>query len=452
MNIDTTQHINTHQHAPHYPYHPDFDHFVKLERINLDEECKKDLSNHHGFVITEPQTINKALKSETSIFSSKFGRTLQDKNPYSDRYSCKYGCTQGAFYAVPGDANWVCPVCGTEIKPVGVDFTYFGWILLKDKYCVIHPLLYLSIESLIGKDNLAEIIEPAIDLDGNGNPMSTYDRIIFKKKNARRFKKKKSKLDARYAGIGMLGFRDHFDEIIEYFYKKKSGNKNKKDLYEDIMANRDKVFTHAIPVYTTQLRISKIENSKFTFEETNADFNMLAKLAALVNRDHLSIYQNRKEQNQLLWDMQSRITSLTTKIIAILSGKRGTIRTIIAGRTAFTERTIITPNAKLRMDEITLPYFGLCILLEQTLINIIQKSYNITYAAAYKIWYYASLEVDQRVLDIINNLISAGRINVLINRNPTIHYQSIVYKRVVGCTLDFRMGMDVYTLKGLAAD
>lgn len=435
-----------------YPYSDEFDYYTKMERINLDEECKKDLSNQHGFIISEPQAINKTVKSESSIFSSKFGKTLQDKNPYSNRYSCKYGCTQGAFYSVPGDANWVCPVCGTEIKPVGVDFTYFGWIVIKDKYCLIHPLLYLSLQSLIGVDNLEEIIEPAVDLDGNGNPMTEYDKKILKKKTTRRFRRKKSKKsepDKIFAGIGMLGFRDHFDEIINYFYKKKPA---KKDYYEDIVRNRDKVFIHAIPVYTTQLRISKIENSRFTFEATNADFNLLAKLAASVNKDTLSIHKNRQYRNHLLWDMQSKITNLTKEIIAILTGKRGVVRTVISGRTAFSERSVIVPNSKLHMDEITLPYFGLCILLEQVIINILQKSYNITYAAAYKMWYYASLQVDERVLEIIKNLISAGKINVLINRNPTISYQSIVYKRVVGCTLDYTMGIDVYTLAGLAAD
>ena len=50
-----------------------------------------------------------------------------------------------------------------------------------------------------------------------------------------------------------------------------------KDVYDDIMENKDIVFTHSIPVYTVQLRIAKVENKRFTFESTNADFNMLAK-------------------------------------------------------------------------------------------------------------------------------------------------------------------------------
>ena len=431
-----------------YPRSDEWDYFVKLERINLDLECVKDLSNNHGLIIKEPQPISKNIEAENGIFSSKFGRSLQDENPYSHRYSCKYGCTQGSFFAVPNDANWVCPVCGTEVKLVGDDFTFFGWIILKN-HVVIHPILYNSLVSFIGKDNLESIIEPEVELDGNGNPMSQYDKMLLKRKTQRRFKRK-TPPDTKFAGIGMIEFAKRFDEILEYFHSKKKNQKQA--IYDDIIENRDKIFCHCIPVYTTQLRIAKVEAKRFTFEATNTDFNILAKLAANLNKDELSIWRNKNYQNQLLWDMQSKISHLSKEIIDILTGKKGIMRSTISGRAAFSERSVIVPNPKLRMDEITLPYFGLCILLEQILVNIIQKSYNCTYAKAYKIWYYSTLEVDQRVLNIINNLIKAGKVNCLINRNPTIEYQSIVYKRCIGCTLDFTMGMDVYTLDGLGAD
>ena len=431
-----------------YPRNDEYEYYTKLERIDLDKECEKDLSNRHGFLIKEPQPINKALKSDDSIFSSKFGRSLQDPNPYSNRYSCRCGFTQGSFRAVPDDANFTCPICHTPIKLVGDDFTYFGWIKLKPKYVVIHPLMYKIIQSLIGASNLDAIIEPEVELDGDGNPMSQYDKRIFKKKNARKYKKH-SKIDQTYAGIGMLGFYEKFDEIIDYFYKKKPA---KKDAYDDIKANRSIIFTHSIPVYTTQLRIAKVENKRFTFESTNADFNLLAKLAAQVNRDNLFIYRNRKYQNQLLWDMQSKITHLTEEIINILAGKKGIMRSTISGRVAFTSRTVIVPDPKLHMDEITMPYFALCILLEQVIINILQKSYNITYAKAYKIWYFASMQEDPRVRQIIDNLIAAGKVSGLINRNPTISYESLVYVRVVKCTDGFSMGMNTWIIAGMAAD
>ena len=334
------------------------------------------------------------------------------------------------------------------MKLVGDDFSFFGWIVLKDEYVVISPLMYQSLVYLIGKDNLESIIEPEIALDTNGNPMSQYDKRLLKKKMQRKYKRKTS-LDVTYAGIGMLEFRERFDEIIDYFYKKKP---NKKEVYDDIVANKHIVFTHSIPVYTTQLRIAKVENRRFTFESTNADFNILAKLAATVNKDNLSFYKNVKYQNRLLWDMQNHLTQLSEEIINILSGKKGVMRSTISGRAAFTARTVIVPNPKLKMDELTLPYFALVILLEQVIINILQKSYNTTYSQAYKMWYLATLDVDERILSLINNLIKADKVKVLINRNPTISYQSIVFKRVVGCTLDFTMGTDLYILDGLGAD
>lgn len=429
-----------------YPRDDEYDYYTILERIDLDKECQKDLSNWHGLLIKEPQPINKALKSDDSIFSSKFGRSLQDPNPYSNRYSCHCGYVQGAFKAVPEDLNFRCPMCQTEVKLVGDDFTYFGWITL-GKYFVIHPLMYESLASLIGRDNLEAIIEPDIELDSDGNPMSSYDKRLFKKKNSRRFKRKTS-LDDTYAGIGILGFKEKFREIIDYFYRKKP---NKKDVYDDIVENESIIFTHSIPVYTTQLRIAKVENKRFTFEKTNADFNLLAKLAAIVKKDERVVHNSYKAKNKLLWDMQCKIGSLTTEIIATLAGKKGVIRSTIAGRVAFSSRSVIAPTRN-DMDSITLPYFGLVILLEQVLVNIIQKSYNITYSQAYKIWYYASLKMDPRVKEIIDNLIKAKKIRTLINRNPTIGYESMVYQNVIECTDGFTMGINTFILKGLNGD
>ena len=57
-----------------YPRSEQFDYFTKFEMINFDEECRKDLTNGHGFIIKEPQPINKALKSDDSIFSSKYNK------------------------------------------------------------------------------------------------------------------------------------------------------------------------------------------------------------------------------------------------------------------------------------------------------------------------------------------------------------------------------------------
>ena len=67
-------------------------------------------------------------------------------------------------------------------------------------------------------------------------------------------------------------------------------------------------------------------------------------------------------------------------------------------------------------------------------------------------WYFASLKIEPRVKEIIDNLIKANKIKVMINRNPTISYASMVYQNVVECTDGFTMGINQYVLKSLNAD
>jgi hypothetical protein len=377
----------------HYPRSDEYDYFVKLSLLNLDKEFEKDMSVGQAFIIDSKQPLQKSLKSDTSIFSTKFGRQLGDEKAFSHRYKCSCGYLQGAFESVKDHPNFYCPYCGTPAKLVGDDFTFFGYIHLKEQYHLISPAMYVELISLIGKDNLENILEPAMELDADGKPMSQYDRKIYKRKNARRYKKK-GKVDSTYESIGMLGFYEKFDEIMAYFLKKK---KNKKEVYDLIMENRDCVFTHSIPIYTTQLRIAKVEGKRFTFEKTNATFNILASLGAQLNDDSLSIYRNTKLQNQTLWDMQVKLSELSDEIIRILADKRGVMRSTISGRTAFSERSVIVPDSSLHSDEVKLPYVGLVLMCEQIIINILQSSYKITYAEAYKRWYYSTLKVDERV-------------------------------------------------------
>lgn len=394
-----------------YPQNDMFEFQTRLVRINMEDEMNKDIASGKGFYIREhQQNLKKSLKSSDSIYSDKFMKTLQDPDAFSDRYSCECGATKGLDYA-----GMYCKFCNTKVEFVGDDFEIFGWIKLKDPYRIIHPNLYHSLATYFGANNLQAIIEPDIDLNENGNKMSASDRRIYEKKIKRKYRKH-TKIDPTYAGIGMIQFMENFDEILEYFHSK---NKQKKiEYYEDIIKERDKIFINAIPVYSTGMRPFKIEGGRFTFEGTNAIFNLMAKLAEKVNEDNISFQRIEKYRASLLWDLQDKYMELYEEIEKILSGKRGNLRLLIGGRCNFTSRAIITPNPTLRMDEVRLPYQTLVELLQQTIINILASSYNITYAHAYSIWYKSQISMDNRVFDIIENIINAkDGIPVIINRN-----------------------------------
>ena len=132
-----------------------------------------------------------------------------------------------------------------------------------------------------------------------------------------------------FFGIGMLDFYQRFDEIIEYYRVKKP---NKSDYYENIMLDRDKVFTQSIPVFTIHLRPYRIDGGSFHFEGTNAIYNLMTKLASEINKDDTKMTSKRKPKNQLLYELQVKFKELYDELTKILSGKKGTVRQLFGGR------------------------------------------------------------------------------------------------------------------------
>jgi DNA-directed RNA polymerase beta' subunit len=188
--------------------------------------------------------------------------------------------------------------------------------------------------------------------------------------------------------------------------------------------NLGNVFTHTINVYSSLLRPSRIDNGSLRYEACNEWFNMLSKLVHTCNDDELHMNQKMKEKLQLLWDIQKNLNAVYTELKEILSKKKGDFRSAIGGRLNFTERSVIRQDVTLKADQIKLPFHGLCELLQQVIINILVKSYQFSYAEAYKKWYKAQITGNDKVVfDIIEGLIhdaDGGGLPIIINRNPKI--------------------------------
>jgi hypothetical protein len=76
-------------------------------------------------------------------------------------------------------------------------------------------------------------------------------------------------------------------------------NPKKEDIYQDIILDREKVFIHSIPVFTTHLRPMDISSGSMYFEKCTGLYNMMAKLAYRVNKS--------KTKNTTLTPIQGRI-------------------------------------------------------------------------------------------------------------------------------------------------
>ena len=393
-----------------YPDDPNYDYTSQLVRLNLDEEREKSILSGNGFLITQVQpSLKKELKSPNGIYSQKFGQTLQDRDPFSDRYRCLCGNITGKF-----NARQLCPRCSTLVEYVDDNFNFFGWLVLNDLY-TIHPNLFKALSSFIGKRIFDNIIKPVETRDENGFAVE----FVPPKHEP-------------YFGIGIMGLRDKLQEVLDYYNKP-----SKKDKYNDLVENMDKIFTQSIAVFSTHLRPFAIDGEKFTFEDTNQLYSMMSRLVLQLNDKKFRGMRRNKDRNQLLYDLTVRLQELYASIEEILSGKKGAIRGVFSGRCTFSSRSVIVPGPELRIDEVILPYQAMVELLQQSIVNILQKSYNINYSAAYSIWQTAQRQYDQRVMDIMEAIIKdkPRGIEILINRNPTMNGRRFIL--VIECRITF---------------
>ena len=288
-----------------YPYSDKFEYETSIERIDLDKAREEDIKSGKGFIIKEPKGIKNDIKLQDGIFSSRFGNGLQDADSFIDRYRCSCGMTRGAI-----NHGMTCDMCGTMVKFVDDDMSIFGWMVIKEPYCIIHPNLYMSLQAFIGTTRLDNIINGKVEVNEDGREIE------------RKIKKK----DEPFDGIGILEFRDRFDEVMDFYLKKYP---HKKNYYDDIMAHKDIVFTRSVPVFTTLLRPVQLDNMSLKYEETNEYYQQLNADIFKINDTRLRIRDKKKHKLALLYDAQINFNGIYLELKEILSKKKGDIRSSI---------------------------------------------------------------------------------------------------------------------------
>lgn len=420
-----------------YPYNtkldekgrPKYEIVTECRLVDFDKKCEEDIIKGVGFYITKKQDVKKDYRSEDSIFSSRYGLQIDDMTPFGDVYKCKCGKTM-----MKVNNGLLCPICHTKVRYVSNDFSITGWIVLNN-YTVIHPNIFKKLISFIGKKNLDAIINFDSKINEDG---FTVQKDISKSNP--------------FIGIGFEEFRDRFDEVMEFFRNKHKSNQNKMNYYESIMNNKHLVFTHSLPVYTSQLRPFSIKQNRFNFEGNNALYNVIAGLAAKLNKSKIYSRGRKKPTNQILYDIQMKYMEIYADLEKVIAQKKGYIRSLNGGRYNFTARNVIIPDPDLRIDEVILPYPTLIELFSLTIINILSKTYSPS--EAYRIWDEARIEYNPVIADLIQNIIDNQYVGIILNRNPSISPASIIQLRVIGVTKDdtYSCHLPHEILKSMGAD
>lgn len=414
---------------------------VRLVRLNWNEECKWGLRTGKDFEVTEKETFkgDKEEKAMYGIHSPLFATDWEDENAFAERYRCKCGNLIGRVYE--GD---VCSECNTEVKFRDVNFDIYGWIRLNGNH-IIQPLYYKMLESLIGKSPFHEIIE--YDKD------TTRDGDIQDKKGKTPFK-----------GIGLIEFKERYFEIIEYY-----GNKKKSthaDIIETLTSEVDSVFVEAIPVYSSVLRPVLIKDETFKYNDIDRKYSSIFTTSRLLYDEMDDIIPTKKkkkkksremERARVLNSIQRKVNALWELVFSRINKKEGHIRDqILGGRLNFSSRCVIIPDPTLKADEIKINYLAFLELFRYEIIAHLVKVSNITPNQASDEWQRATINFNPKIYEIMSYIVQKRKPKVIINRNPTINYGSLLLMKIVEVKReykdDYTMSIPIQILSALNAD
>lgn len=390
---------------------------VKVKLINMEKEMERDLKRDNGFIITDKEGLDKnnTVRMENGIYSPKFGSIWGDENAFEELYSCECKGKKGKK-----NEGLICPKCKTEVIFRDKNSHMTGWFKL-DEYKIIHPNIYYKIGSLIGYTRLKEILTPDWVTAVNGVPQKP---IIDE--NTRN--------DKKYDHIGMLEFQKRFDEIIEFFYSKK---KQKTDVYEFIVNNRNKVFCNCLPCIQLFLRPIVLGDEDFNYAKINPKYASLStKFYNINNKEYTE--RDEKTLSARLYSIQKTYFYICDLLMDLENKKEGHIRNNILGfRINYSTRAVITSLSGTKINEIHFPYLGFLEMYRPEILNTLCKLRRITINEAYMIWKRAQITFDKTVYRVIEYIVDNYDCWILLNRNPTLSFGGIQEVKIVKVKEDY---------------
>ena len=383
---------------------------VQLVKVDWDAECEKDFISGKGFEVTEKAFVGKEEKSYNGIHSSRFSSDWTDEDAFAERYKCKCGDLKGRVYE-----NELCHRCNTKVTFKDVDMTITGWIKLKH-HAIMHPIFYKMVKSIIGDKVFMEIIEFDKEINRDGVAINKVGKNPFK-------------------GIGLIEFEERFDEILNYYKAKK---KNKIDLVNEVMAERHKVFTFSIPVYSSILRPVSFKGESYFYNLIDRKYNAIFSLSRSLNTkgpvpnvNGKKVKTRKMDEPTMLQSLQKKVMELWQLIFLQINQKNGHIKDqLLGGRLNFSSRNVIIPDPTLRSNEIRLGYLAFLELFKYEIIAHIAKMNDITENDAYEQWFKATINYSKKIYEVMMYLVKKQKIKVLLNRNPTINYGSILLMKI----------------------
>lgn len=403
---------------------------IKFSKINFESECMYDCIHGKGFLIRDTpfSDIDKSIRNMDGPRSPRYGTTYGDNNEFMDRYHCKCGRTIGA--AFEGEE---CPFCHEKIEYTDVDIMYTGWLNFYP-YKIINPLFYQRMQSALSKKNLEAVISNENIINSNG--------IIRKKDDV--MEVKKSML--MYHNIGLHEFYENFEEIMMYFRSKR---KQKADLIDSLIRDKNLVWTSKIPVYSTVLRPQGVTTESYYFSPIDKQVHPLTKITINLKK------ASPIEVPLYLYQAQMRVNELWALNFSLIDGKHGWTRgNVLGGEFNYSGRSVIVLDPTLKIDEVDMPYKAFIEQYKGSIIKRIirDKGWTITKATNYVA---SKFMYDDYIYSIMCDIVREDQPKIILNRNPTITFGSILLmkiRKVKKDSDDVTLAIPSAILPGLNAD
>lgn len=404
---------------------------VRLRRRNWDADFYIDLLRGDAFIITEPAEVSLDGTKQKSLYgpqSPLYGTTYEDEQAFIERCRCQCGAFRSRQFE-----GEICPICGTPVEEKGSNINVTGWITLGENR-IISPYYFNILCSAIGKKVFPDIIYAKYKI--------TKDGIKEKPKPEDMDEEPSSP----YAGIGVDAFFENYENILEYF---RSIKKQKSHTFDLLLKEKRKVFISHIPVVSTLLRPQSITSDSFYFNTIDKIVNTT-----------FSLSENLKncidvERDFILQRLQTKVNEMWNIYLEELKGKDGFTRgELLGGSLNYTARNVIIPDPTLHDNEIDLSYHTFLEVFKYKIIYYLMKLEDITLSKAHSIWKAAST-FNKKVYNIMMYIVERAECKVLINRNPTLNYYSMLLmkiRKVKPDDDDYALSVPLSILPGLKAD
>lgn len=354
----------------------------------------------------------------------------------SDDFSCECGKLVGAWHS-----GELCEHCGTSIIDPKDNIYRNGRFKLPNGLKIFNPTIFQIITKHVKKFN--DMIDPSkkhIDVDGHiiyqtDDGLELVNYVDFS------YKYKETIEKVIPDNVNIAASLDDDDNESSGFI----------NLKQFLLDNEESVMLSSIQLLPIHLRPSQLNDKQLTLEPLNRAFisinTHIDSIKKTIAKDDLigidkELFEIQKDYQQLLVD-----------VISIIAKKEGISRDqILSNRINYSGRAVITLKHDNDPTSIIIPKIMFTEMYAPKIVSRLSEYLSVNFVDAYEYYCLNRFDFNNEVIQrAINDILDTKPV-VIINRNPSLHLESLRACFVSGVSNDYTIKLCKSLFRGLNAD